>query len=93
MEEGMDLSWDKLRNEWMNEWMHLGAPQAVGLLDEGLIRHGDLYLTTYTKYSQEIDIHAHCGIRTRSDNKRAAADPSRTGIGLFVYLAYADYNT
>jgi hypothetical protein len=42
-------------------------------LDEGSARRRGLYLHN-TQHSQETDIHALCGIRTRSPNKRAAVD-------------------
>jgi hypothetical protein len=34
-----------------------------------------------TQHSQEADVHAPCGIRTRNPSKRAAADPSLRSRG------------
>ena len=46
----------------------------------------EIPLPDNTQHSQETDIHAPCGIRTRNPSKRAAADPSlrprAAGIGI-----------
>jgi len=42
-------------------------------LDERSVRRRDLYLTK--QCSQQTDIHAHGGIRTRNPSKRATTDP------------------
>jgi hypothetical protein len=51
---------------------HSDTPYSVGLLwksDQPDARPGN------TQHSQETDIHASGGIRTRNPSKRAAADP------------------
>jgi len=57
-------------------------------LDERLARRRDIYLTT--QHSQETDIHAAGGIRTRNPSKRAAADHALdravAGIGNSVFI-------
>jgi hypothetical protein len=49
-------------------------------LDEWSARRRDLYLTN-TQYSQQTNIHAPGGIRTRNPSKRAAADPRFRPLG------------
>ena len=45
-------------------------------LDEWSARRRDLYLTTHsTQHSQQTNIHASGGIRTRNPSKRTVADP------------------
>jgi hypothetical protein len=51
---------------------HSDTPHSVGLLwTSDQPRRRDLYLTTQT---QDTNIHAPGGIRTRNPNKRSAAD-------------------
>jgi hypothetical protein len=60
-------------------------------LDEWSARRRDFYLTT-TQHSQERDIHAPGGIRTRNPSKRAlqthALDCAATGIGTQIIQSY-----
>jgi len=52
------------------------------LRDEWSARRRDLYLTTHnTQHSQQTNIHAPGGIRTRNSSERAAADPRRRTSG------------
>jgi hypothetical protein len=49
-------------------------------LDEWSARRKDLYLT-YTQHSQQTNIHAPGGIRTRNPSRRATADPRLRPLG------------
>ena len=55
-------------------------------------RRRDLYLTTQ-KHSQETDIHASVGIRTRISSKRTAADPLHRSRGHWDQHAIGDAAT
>jgi hypothetical protein len=52
-------------------------------LDEGSARRSYLYVTTH-QHSQETDIHAPRGIRTRNPSKRTVADPRLMPHGQWV---------
>jgi hypothetical protein len=49
-------------------------------LDEWSARRRDLYLTN-TQHSQQTNIHALCGVRTRNPSRRPAADPRLIPLG------------
>jgi hypothetical protein len=61
---------------------HTKARTTVGRtpLDEWSVRRRDLYLTN-TQHSQQTNINAYGGIRTRNPSRRAAADPRLRPLG------------
>ena len=56
-------------------------------LDEWSARRRDLYLTN-TQHSQQTNIHAPGGIRTRNPSKRSAGDPRLRSLGQEMLFSY-----
>ena len=58
--------------------------------DEWSARRRDIFLTN-TQHSQQTEIHAHGGIRTRNLRRRAAADPRLRQLGHWDRLVISTY--